>query len=57
MIQGGEITKHDGTGGVSIYGDYFDGAWISLSRFRVRARASCTHGEPTARRELLLQAR
>ena len=30
MIQGGEITKHDGTGGVSIYGDYFDGAWISL---------------------------
>ena len=35
MLQGGDFTRHNGTGGRSIYGERFEGVWHVA---RVRAR-------------------
>jgi peptidylprolyl isomerase len=32
MLQGGDFTRHNGTGGKSIYGEKFAGEFISLSK-------------------------
>jgi hypothetical protein len=35
MIQGGDITEHNGVGGESIYGGYFDDETFEVMRMRV----------------------
>jgi cyclophilin family peptidyl-prolyl cis-trans isomerase len=47
MLQGGDFTGHNGTGGRSIYGDRFEGEYATWQRVRVQyARVPHLHLHP-----------
>jgi hypothetical protein len=43
MLQGGDFTRHNGTGGRSIYGDRFEGEQRYVATRTVRAGAADTY--------------